>query len=75
MSELEYRNAKAASAFIPGGTTQNDFALQVRKRMVRNIEILGRVQYESWKAPIYLPGAQSDTAASVRITWYPSETK
>jgi Capsule assembly protein Wzi len=73
--ELEYRNAKAASAFILGGTTQNDFALQVRKRILRNIQILGRVQYESWKAPIYLPGAQSDTAASLRITWFPSQAK
>lgn len=72
--ELEYRNAKAATAFIPGGTTQNDFALQVRKRMLKNnVEILGRVQYEGWKAPIYLTGAQSDTTASVRITWFPTQ--
>lgn len=73
--ELQYRNAKASSAFIPGGTTQNDFALQVRKRMLKNVEILGRVQYEAWKAPIYLTGAQSDTTAMVRITWCPRQTK
>ncbi len=73
--ELEYRNAKASSDFIPGGTTQNDFALQVRKRFLKNIEVLGRVQYEAWKAPIYLSGAQSDTTASVRITWFPSQPK
>lgn len=73
--ELQYRNAKAASAFIPGGTTQNDFAVEVRKRFLKNIEVLGRVQYEGWKAPIYLTGAQSDTAACVRITWFPSETQ
>lgn len=73
--ELEYRNAKAAAAFIPGGTTQNDFAVQVRKRVLQNIEIFARVQYEGWKAPIYLPGAQSDTTAAVRITWFPSKPK
>lgn len=73
--ELQYRNAKAASAFIPGGTTQNNYALQVRKRFFKDVEVLGRVQYEGWKAPIYLPGAQSNTTASVRVTWFPSEWK
>ncbi len=73
--ELEYRRAKAASAFIPGGTTQNDFAVQLRKRVLKDFEIFARLQYESWKAPIYLPGAQSDTAAAVSITWFPSQTK
>ena len=71
--ELQYRRAKAAPAFIPGGTTQNDFAVQVRKRILKNVEILAHVQYESWKAPVYLPGAQSDTTAAVKITWYPSQ--
>lgn len=70
--ELEYRRAKAASGFIPGGTTQNDAAVQVRKRVLKGVEILGRLQVESWSAPIYVSGRQSDTAASVRITWFPS---
>jgi hypothetical protein len=65
------RNAKASAQFIPGGTTQNDFAGQVRKRIGQDVEILGRVQYEGWKAPIYMTGKQSDTAVSVRVTWFP----
>jgi hypothetical protein len=69
--QFEYRNAKAASAFIPGGTTQNDYSVQVRKRVKKNYEILGTVQYEGWKAPIYLNGAQSDTTATFRFTWFP----
>lgn len=69
--QFEYRNAKAAKVFIPGGTTQNDFAVDVCKRIINDIEVRGRVQYESWKAPIYEQGAQSDTAAIFQITWFP----
>jgi hypothetical protein len=29
------------------------------------------VQYERWKAPIYLPGPQSDTVGAFQVTWYP----
>jgi hypothetical protein len=69
--QIEYRNAKAAPAFIPGGTTQNDFALEVRKRVREDLELHARVQYEDWKAPIYRTGAQSDTSAAFAITWFP----
>jgi Capsule assembly protein Wzi len=71
--QFEFRNAKAAAAFIPGGTTQNDFAVQVRKRVRSAFEIRGRAQYERWKAPIYLPGAQNDTSVAVQITWFPHD--
>ena len=73
--QFMYRNAKAASAFIPGGTTQNDFAIQVCKRVLKDVEIRGWVQHESWKAPIYKSGLQSDTSAAVRITWFPHQWK
>jgi hypothetical protein len=69
--QLEFRNAKAAPAFIPGGTTQNDFAVEARKRVLAALELHGRVQYESWKAPIYMTGPQRDTTAEVEITWFP----
>lgn len=71
--QFMYRNAKASARFIPGGTTQNDFAGQVRKRIGQDVEILGRVQYEGWKAPIYLTGKQSDTMVSAQITWFPHD--
>ena len=73
--QFMYRRAKAASDFIPGGTTQNDFALQVCKRVMKDIEIRGWAQYEGWKAPIYKNGAQTDTSAAVQITWFPHEWK
>ncbi len=71
--QLQYRRAKAASAFIPGGATQNDFGLLAVKRVLRDVEIRGRVQYERWKVPLYQPGAQSDTTAALQITWFPFE--
>ena len=69
--QFMYRNAKASAQFIPGGTTQNDFAGSVVKRIGHDLEVKGLVQYESWKAPIYKTGAQSDTTAAAQITWYP----
>ncbi len=72
---LEYRRAKAAPGFIPGGTTQNDYIVHVRKRVLNNIELRGFLQFESWKAPIYLSGAQRDTTAAFQVTWFPSEPK
>jgi len=69
--QFQYRNAKASSAFIPGGTTQNDFAVQVVKRVRSVFELRGWVQFEKWKAPIYEPGLQSDTTATFQFTWFP----
>jgi hypothetical protein len=69
--QFAYRNAKAAAGFIPGGTTQNDFAGEVRKRIDKDIEVLGSVQVEGWKAPVYKAGQQTDTTVTVQVTWFP----
>jgi hypothetical protein len=71
--QFQYRNAKASSAFIPGGTTQNDFAVQVVKRVHGDFELRGWLQYERWKAPIYKAGLQSDTTATFQVTWFAPE--
>ena len=73
--QFQYRNAKAAPDFLPGGTTQNDFAIEVVKRLRRDFELRGWVQYEKWKAPIYETGLQSDTVATFQVTWFPPERK
>ncbi len=73
--QFQYRNAKAASEFIPGGTTQNDFAVQVVKRIRKDFELRGWLQYERWKAPLYEPGLQSDSVAAFQITWFAPEQK
>ncbi|HET7348212.1 MAG TPA: capsule assembly Wzi family protein, partial [Acidobacteriaceae bacterium] len=69
--QFMYRNAKAAKVFFAGGSTQNDFQGEVRKRIGKNLEARGWVQYERWKAPIYQPGPQSDTTVAAQFTWYP----
>lgn len=73
--QFNYRNAKTSDKFISGGTTQNDYTFQVCKRLRKEIEIRGFLQFEGWKAPIYKTGAQSDTSASVQITWFSRESK
>src|SRR5579883_568357 len=63
--QFSYRNAKASvlqtnkanpyllHGFLPGGTTQNDYQFGVVKRVLKDIELNGWVQYEQWKAPLY----------------------
>ena len=68
--QVEYLNKKIPNDFI-GGTTQNQFKASVVKRFHQDIELNASVQYEAWKAPIYLTGRQSDTTATVQVTWFP----
>jgi hypothetical protein len=70
-----YRNAKASMEFIPGGTTQNDFEWYVCKRVRKEFEVRGTLQYERWKAPLYQSGVQSDTVGRVQLTWFPQASK
>jgi Capsule assembly protein Wzi len=70
-----YRRAKAASAFIPGGTTQDDYEAYVCKRIMKDFEVRGSLQYEGWKAPIYKSGPQSDTTSTFQITWLPRDNR
>ena len=69
--QFEYLNKKTPFNFITGGTTQNQFKASVVKRFGRDVELNAWVQYEGWKAPIYKPGLQKDTAVAVQLTWYP----
>src|SRR6516225_1078990 len=69
--QVQYRNAKAARGFLPGGTTQNAFAFSVRKQIKQDFEIQAWVQHEKWKAPLYQAGLQSNTVASFQVTRFP----
>ncbi len=69
--QIGARNQKVAKDFIPGGTTLNDFNVQVVKRIKKDLEIKGDLKIEHYKAPIYLPGQQTVTAATVQLIWYP----
>ena len=86
-AQFIYRRDKASSAFIPrkidytaflnGGTTQNDFTFSVVKRLLpdKSLELHAWVQYENYLIPIYKTGTQSDTTATVQFTWYPHDKK
>jgi hypothetical protein len=73
--QVQYRYAKAATGFLPGGTTQNDFAFMIRKRVKKDFEIQAWIQHERWKAPLYQAGLQSNTAASFQVSWFPRDSK
>lgn len=69
--QLQYRTKKTPNDFIPGGVTQNSFAISAVKRLGRDIQVDGSMQFERWKAPIYRTGQQNDTAVAVQLTWFP----
>jgi len=73
--QFMYRIAKASSEFIPDGTTQNDYTFPVCKRLLKDIEICGWLQYEGWKASLYEPDAQSSIGAAVQVTWFLHQSK
>ncbi len=69
----------ALNAFKPqgdfnpnGGTTQNDVKISVLKRFYHNqVELNGWFQYETWKAPAYKTGKQTDTTSAFQLTYLP----
>jgi hypothetical protein len=69
--QVGIRNQKAAKDFIPGGTTLNDFNVEVVKRIGKDFEIKGNFAYERWKAPIYIQGQQTVTTTTIQLTWFP----
>jgi hypothetical protein len=69
--QASYRNQKATTYFIPGGTTLNDFSFQAAKRLGKDYLLSGNFAYEHWTAPIYLPGQQTVTTTTIQLTWFP----
>ncbi len=85
MVQVSYTNKKNDKDFIPGafnpklntfdiygGTTQNDVKVSILKRFYHDqIELNGWFQYETWKAPAYKAGPQTDTTTSFQLTYFP----
>lgn len=69
--QLEYRMAKAASDFIPGGTTEQSASLHVVLRPIPNLEVKGTVQGELWRAPLIASGTQHNYIGTVQLTYFP----
>jgi hypothetical protein len=70
--QLEYRMAKASQYFIPGGTTQQQFALNTVLRFRRNLEMRVRAQAELWRAPLIAAGTQRNFLGSLQLTYFPT---
>jgi hypothetical protein len=69
--DLEYLHKQNPNDFISGGTTQNQFRVDVVKRIGPDIELKSWYQHERWVAPVYLPGVQSNNAFTVQLTFFP----
>lgn len=69
--QVGLRNQKVAKDFVPGGTTLNDFNVQVVKRIRKDLEVKAQFTYEHWKAPVYLSGQHTTTATTIQVTWFP----
>ena len=71
--QLQYRRAKAADDFIPGGTTQNDLSADVVLRpfkSFKNFEVKANIQGEFWKAPLIATGLQKNVVSTIQLTWF-----
>ncbi len=81
--DVEYMHKQTPGDFIPGaynattniygpgGTTQNQFRVDVVKRIGPDVEVNGWYQHERWVAPIYMTGVQSNNAFTVQVTFFP----
>lgn len=69
--EFEYRRKKNAKDFIPLGTTQNTYTLNVVKRLTARTELNASFSYEAWKAPVWKSGTQGLYTGNFQLKWYP----
>jgi len=68
--QLGYRLQTVSHAFIEGGRLV-DYSAQSEFMLGRDVSVSGLFRYEQWRFPILNPTRQSDTTASVQLTFYP----
>ena len=74
--QFSFRSVKASANFIPGGTTQDDFRINIVKRIFSpNFEMNAWYQYEKYKAPFFVASPASDNSFAAQFTWYPKGKK
>ncbi len=69
--QAEYMYKKTPKDFIPDGTTQHQFTVNVIKNLRPDIQLDAWLQYERWKAPIYKVGQQSNVVFAGQIKFFP----
>jgi membrane-associated phospholipid phosphatase len=68
--QFGYRHNSVDKAFLQGGTLQ-DFNLRTDLMLTHTLGISGFLQHETWNFPVLSPTAQSDTTASIQLTFWP----
>ena len=69
--QAEYLYKKTPKDFVPDGTTQHQFTVNVIKNLRPNIQLDAWLQYEHWKAPIYKVGGQNNVVVAGQIKFFP----
>jgi hypothetical protein len=72
---LELRHRKLDPGYIPEGGTQNDVAVNADILTSRGFRVTANMQYERWQIPFLATNRQSDVAASVQFSFWPTPHK
>lgn len=77
---LGYLRKKNAKDFIQYGTTQDDFRVDLTKRLKPNVELTAWYQHEIWRAPLITTpnvvgpvnrDTRTNDTGSFQVKWYP----
>jgi membrane-associated phospholipid phosphatase len=69
---LELKHRKIDRQYLPEGGTQNDVAVKTDLLIGQGFHVSANVQYERWQIPLLATRRQSDVAASVEISFWPT---
>jgi membrane-associated phospholipid phosphatase len=69
---VELRHRKIDRQYLPQGGTQNDVAVNADIFTGPGFRFTGNLQYERWQIPLLTTGRQSDVAASVQFSFWPT---
>ena len=69
---LELRHRKIDAQYLPQGGTQNDVGVNADILAGAGFRFTGSVQYERWQIPLLASTAQSNVAASVQFSFWPT---
>lgn len=72
---VELRHRKLDPGYVPQGGTQNDIALNADIFAGPGFRVTGDIQYERWQIPFLAVNTQSDVAASIQFSFWPTPHK
>lgn len=69
---VELRHRTLDRQYLPAGGSQNDVAVNADILTGRGFRFTGNLQYERWQIPFLASSRQSDVAASVEFSFWPT---